>query len=416
MARTVVVIGAGVAGLAAAWNARGRGAQVVVVSSGAGASALASGAVDDLPWEQRARAARDLGLPADAPAAALPGPLAELIGALGAWEVPAPRCCLLATMAGRIRIARGRDRALLDLNRLGRGRVLLPRAARPGWDADALAAALGDEPSARARGLRFEAVDAPALRFDDERRISDADLAARHDDPARIAWLAAGLRRAVGGAGAAGVLLGPWLGARAGRAEALSEAAGLPAGEALSGAGSPAGLRFEAARDALLGAIGAEVIRRRARSITPEKAARLAVGVEGLEAPLVADAVVLATGGVAGGGILYTPAEHAAGEDLPPGGRVPFALSLIAQVALGDGRRPLEAVSSMFGPELDLAAWPSAGRPGLLEAVGVHCAGVRAGRGIFAAGDAIAGRPRTALEAAATGLRAGAEAATEAER
>jgi glycerol-3-phosphate dehydrogenase subunit B len=46
----------------------------------------------------------------------------------------------------------------------------------------------------------------------------------------------------------------------------------------------------------------------------------------------------------------------------------------------------------------------------VLEAVGVHCRGVRAAPGVTAAGDAIADRPRTVLEAVASGLRAGREA------
>jgi glycerol-3-phosphate dehydrogenase subunit B len=398
------------------------------VSARAGASALAGGAVDDVPWEQRARAARLLALEAGAPAGVVPAPVRELAAALGLWEIPTGRGALLATLAGRIRPARGRDRSLLDLGRLERARVLLPRADRPGWDADALAAALGDEPAALERGLRFEAVDAPILRFDDERRIADGDLAARHDDPARIAWLAARLREALARAGSTGrgaaeaasgagaILLGPWLGARAARAPALAEAVGVPVGEALAGAGSPAGLRFEAARDALLDAIGAERIRGRAIAIemarpeAAEEGGHLRISVEGRDAPLAADAVVLAIGGMAGGGVRYTPPEHIAGEDLPPGARVPFALSLAAPVALGDGRAPLELVSSLHGPDLDEVAWPSGDRPGLLESIGVHCSGLLAGPGIFAAGDVVAGRPRTALEAVAMGIRAGGEA------
>lgn len=421
MARTVVVVGAGLAGIAAAWAARRRGARVVVVSTGAGASALASGAVDDVPWEERARAARQLGFAAELPAPDLPAALVELSAALGLWDLPAGRGAWLASVAGRVRPARGRDRALLDLGQLERARVLLPRADRAGWDADALAAALADEPFARARELRFEAIDAPALRYEDERRIADGDLAARHDAPARLDWLATALKQALARSGGAGaVLLGPWLGAAAARAEALSAAVGVPVGEALVGVGSPAGLRFEAARDALLRAIGAEVVRGRARAVElgdasvpgSENRMAVAVSIEGRMERIVTDAAVLAVGGVVGGGVLYTPPEHAAGQDLPPGGRIPFALSLKAPVTLGDGGAALEVVSSLHGPELDTAAWPDGDQPGLLESVGVRCAGLRAGRGVFAAGDVVAGRPRTALEAVATGLLAGAEAAS----
>ncbi|WP_233562631.1 NAD(P)-binding protein, partial [Sorangium cellulosum] len=187
MARSILVIGAGVAGLAAAWSARRRGARVTVISAGVGETALAGGAVDDAPWEQVERAARLLG--SDLPAGDLAPAARQFAAELGLWDLPQGAAARLATVAGRIRPARGRDRALLDLGPLRRTRVLIPRAARGMWDADALAEALSDEPFARARGLRFLPVDAPVLRFDDERRIADGDLAARHDDPARLSWL-----------------------------------------------------------------------------------------------------------------------------------------------------------------------------------------------------------------------------------
>jgi glycerol-3-phosphate dehydrogenase subunit B len=46
----------------------------------------------------------------------------------------------------------------------------------------------------------------------------------------------------------------------------------------------------------------------------------------------------------------------------------------------------------------------------MLESVGIQCSGARAAEGITAAGDVVAGRPRTALEAVAAGIRAGNEA------
>jgi len=372
---------------------------VTVVSDRPGASALSGGAVDDLPWEQQLRAARSLGIPL--PARPMAPEVAEFAGALGIWDMRATALAWIATVAGRIRPARGRDRALLDLAPLEGGCVLLPRADRAGWDADSIAAGLTDEPFARARRIRFFAVDLPVLRFDDERRIPDGDLAARHDDEARIGWLAARLREGIGRRGrASAVLLGPWLGARAARAEALSKAAGVPVGEALIGVGSPAGLRFEAARDRLLRSIEARVVRDRVVRVDGD-GARQAVTLAGSEEPILADAVVIAIGGLAGGGIAYAPPEHQGGADLPPGGRVPFELSLRAGVTLSTG-----ITSSLHGPELDLTAWPSDGRDGALERVGVRCDGARAAPGIAAAGDVIAGRPRTVLEAVISGLAA----------
>jgi glycerol-3-phosphate dehydrogenase subunit B len=420
--RTVIVIGAGAAGVAAAWSARREGAAVTLVSRGSGASSLSGGAVDDVPWERLARAASELGV--DLPVAEVAEDVLSFSRALGLWALPETHTSRsrLATIAGRIRPARGHDRALLDLARLQGARVLLPRVDRAIWDADAIAAALSDEPFARASGLRFAAADVPILRFDEERRIADGDLAARHDDEARLEWLAARLREGIAdarrrGEEAGAVLLGPWLGARAPRAEALSELAGVPVGEALMGAGSPAGLRFDASRDRLLDAEGVRVVRDRATAIA-RTGGRASVSLERSAAPLTADAVVLAIGGVAGGGVVYAPPESLAEDDLPARVSVPFTLSLTADVTLAAWSGALEVMSSLHGPELDLCAWPQGERPGALEAAGVLCTGVRAAPPlgplsdalrIAAAGDVIARRPRTLLEAVASGIRAGRE-------
>jgi glycerol-3-phosphate dehydrogenase subunit B len=414
--RRVLVIGAGAAGMAAAWSARQAGHEVTVVSRGAGASALGGGAVDDVPWEERARAARTLREPI-AVRPLDPG-VRAIDEALGLWAIHDERPAWLPTLAGRIRPARGRDRALLDLAGLEGTRVILPRADRAGWDADAIAAALSADPFARARRIAFVAVDVPVLRFAEERRIADGDLAMRHDDDARIGWLADRLREGaarLGGAGA--VLLGPWLGASRPRAEALAKAAGMRAGEALAGAGSPAGLRFEAARDRLLQGAGARVVIDRVTRI--DRADRLLLALERDERPIAADAVVLAIGGLAGGGVIYSPAEHGGGRDLPPGGAQPFSLSVDAAAAgveiagalspaAAPGARAGERTSSLHGPALDLIAWPTAAGPGALETIGIRCEGARAAAGIAAAGDAVAGRSRTLLEAVASGLAAGA--------
>src|SRR4051794_31767895 len=119
---------------------------------------------------------------------------------------------------------------------------------------------LTDQPIARAKDLWFVAIDGPILHFAEERRISDAELATRHDDGERIGWLADRLRDGIRNAKATAVLLGPWLGATKAQAAALAARLEVRAGEALVGSGSPAGLRFEHARERMVTALGARVV------------------------------------------------------------------------------------------------------------------------------------------------------------
>jgi glycerol-3-phosphate dehydrogenase subunit B len=411
VARAIVVIGGGVAGLAAAWAAARLGARVTVVDDGIGASALGGGAIDETGWERIAAAGRVLGQRLLAPA--VDADVDGFVRALGLWTLarqtaPVPR---LVTMAGRIRPARGHDRALLDVSDLEGRTVVIPRLARPGWDADALAAMLADDPFAREGQIAFEAIDASVLRHEDERRAADGDLALYHDRPERLDWLGDRLRDALrrGNGRAGAVLLGPWLGATAPRAAALTERIGVKVGEALVGVGGPAGLRYEAARARLLESIGATFVVDRAAAVRANRRG-VTVRLERGEA-LSADAAVVAVGGMAGGGIVYAPPEHAAGFDLPVHGAVPFHLSVDAQLELGLGDGAMGPVSSLHGPDFDATAWPVGNRSGALELVGVRAPSDPTGR-VIPAGDVVAGRPRTILTALASGLSAGRSAAT----
>lgn len=410
MTRRIVVIGSGIAGLAAAWSARRKGHEVTVVSAGAGASALGGGAVDDVPWEQLVRSSRALSL---APRARpLSDEVLSFSSDLGAWSLSDDRLAWIATIAGRLRPARGRDHALLDFAALRGARVMLPRVDRASWDADSLAAGLNDDPFARAHRITFLAADVPVLRFAEERRVADGDLALRHDGEARLAWLAARLVEGVAHTSANAVLLGPWLGAETSQSEALSQRVGVPVGEALTGAGSPAGQRFEAARDRLLATIGARVISDRVTMLDRDDDALAITLARG--ASLLVDGVVLALGGLVGGGLSYEPPDHRSAADLPSGVREPFVLSLRAPVTLVAhlGADPLtsEVPSSLHGPDIDKTAWPRGDRAGMLESAGIQCRGAHAAEAITAAGDVVAGRPRTVLEAVAAGIRAGSEA------
>lgn len=423
----VVVVGSGWAGIAAALSACEAHADVTLIDGGPGASALGCGALDDVPWEERDRAA-PLGLALVAPTegpeggpgadlawitAALRGGSAD--GGAAAYQVPptGEPLPLLCTTGGRVRPARGRDVGLLDLARLPDGaRVLVPRADRAGWDADALARLWSADTHARARRLSFDAVDADVLRFDDERRIADADLAARHDATPRLGWLAERLREVASRAGAAdAIVLGPWLGARVARASALAAAVGLAAGEAVAPLAATAGLRFEAARGLALGERGVRVLHGRARSIaTHDGGSRVVLA---MGDPIDADGVVLAIGGLVGGGIEYVPSEHGAGPEGAEVVRPPLRTSVTCGVRVAF-RGETGPGSSIFGPALDEVAWPMGAIPGVLEHAGVFDTDLRRasepGGALLAAGDALANRARTVGVAVTSGRRAGREA------
>ncbi len=377
----IVVIGGGIAGTAAAYAARENGAEVTWIVGTSGATILAPGAYDLAPWQDAS------------PAAELSSEAIALVTALGyvASEGPA----WVATTAGVVRPCRLRDAALLDLGALHSGaRVALPRVVHAEWDADALARTFASDPWAHARGLRFEAVDVPVHRLADERDLPHLTLAARHDAGDRSAWLADRLRAHAPAPDA--WLLPPWLGVRPATAARLRAAVGAPLGEAISLPPAPSGARFRGARDALFP--------RRVDAFVKRITGDLRVETEAGET-FAADAVVLATGGIAMGGVYYTPAEATLAGELPTTVTPAFALGVEAEITLGANGRPLLQPGSAQGPQPEQLAWPHRRRP-VLERVGV----LTCPPGVYAAGDVVADAPRTWLAALESGLRAGAAA------
>jgi glycerol-3-phosphate dehydrogenase subunit B len=395
----VVVVGAGIAGAAAALAAARSQAAVTVLDGGAGASTLATGAVDRTPW--RPEAETTAGLP----------PLARYVfDALGT-HVLTDRPAQLLTMAGVRRPARGRDAALLDVSPLAARSLGVVRCGRPGWDAEGLA---------RAWGGACVTIEAIVLRHSDERALPDAEFAARHDDDARLGWLAERLREALAiefaGNTVAALVLPPSLGVDRARAVQLSALVGLPCGEPLAMPGGPSGLRFERARDRAFGAIGVERIEGRARRVertgAPYGGGWRVTTTQ--DESLDADAVVLATGGLLGGGIEYAPSESILATTVPPRSRAPLRATIDAPLSLGAHGRPLESPGSLFGLAPEDIAWPFS-TDGLLARAGVlvgedgRCAG--APPGLFAAGELVADAPRTWLGALIAGATAGVSAA-----
>jgi len=385
----VIVIGAGVAGTGAA-IAAGAGARVTVIDGGTGASTLSTGAIDLAPWTR-----------APAPPAAVPEQARPALDLLGAYVLP-DRGALLLTSSGVARPARGHDAALLDVARLDGGRVGVVRCGRAGWDAEALA---------RAWGPGYEPIDATVLRFGDEGALPDADFASRHDDDGRLGWLAERLRESLGrrGGALAALVLPPSLGVERARAEALSRLVGAPCGEAIGLPGGPSGLRFERARDRALSTLGVERVQERAAAV--ERAgARWRVLTEGGGAH-DGDCVILATGGLLGGGIEYSPSETILASALPPRACPPLRLAIKAPVTLGSQGRPLDLPGSLFGAPPESLASPFVVDP-LFDRAGVLVddQGAACGipeRDVFAAGEVVADVSRTWLAALCSGVRAG---------
>lgn len=400
MSGHVLVIGAGFAGLAAAFAALRAGSRVTLVHDRAGTSELYAGALDLSPWD----APPDV----DAERAALAdAALRDFRAELGVWALGHRH---VATRGGLVRRALGADAALLDLTPLSGRRVGVADIGRDDWDAPELAAVLTACDWAERTETTFEPVAVKVLRSGHERRITPYDFAAMHDDPERLG----GLARALGdaGAGVEGWLLGPWLGLEPATPPALRGLVPVPIGEATSPMGGPAGARFESARTRLLTSLGLELRRGRAVKVWKRGSgwavtleADVNAGTPSVE--LEGSAVVLATGGVAAGGIElgWEPGHGARG----------FQLAYSAPVLLALDGEFLASAGSMFGPNLEHAGLTVLERVGVAVSDEGEARGDAASRGLFAAGDAVAGRARTVLGAVLDGLRAGARAARSSE-
>ncbi len=387
MPRRVAVIGGGAAGTAAAWAAARKGAVVTLVSAQAGSSSLGSGAVDfDYGENGVGQSARSAAGASETAAGRLETDVVEFVSALGLWQLGA---CSVATRQGVVREVRGLDLALLNLEPLAGLRIALCDVDRDEWDGPALARSLGASPWARRTQTEFVAVPIAACRRGAERRISTYDFALLHDHPERLEWLGDLLRGARVSADA--WLLGPWLGSDISVAERLRKKVGLPLGETSSPPAGPAGARFDRARDSLLASVAVKQERVRVERIERSGTEWQVIGEY---SRLGADAVVLASGGVAAGGIVL--AERG------------FRLALALGVRLVlDGHAAGEP-SSQYGPSFDALGL------GALERVGVELTSdglVRSSEGgalpaFSAAGDCVAGRPRSLLEAVRAGCAA----------
>jgi glycerol-3-phosphate dehydrogenase subunit B len=174
--------------------------------------------------------------------------------------------------------------------------------------------------------------------------------------------------------------------------------------------GGPSGLRFEAARDRALAGAGVVVVRGRVVAVRYDAGGWHVEMAEGA-APLVASRVVLAAGGLLGGGIAYTPSDVVFAAAVPSGARATFAATIAGPVVVGAHGKPLRLPGSLSGVPTESLAWPFAREP-LMEQVGALTGDdgrvVGAPPGLYAAGEMVADRPRAWLASLESGARAGA--------
>lgn len=316
----VVVVGAGVAGCAAALAACHAGARVLVLEAGAGATALTGGAWDVAPMPVAPSACpTSLADAIRAVAPSRPGhPYARLADPVAAVEVAhravlpqlggyrpldlSGQGVLLATDLGLWRRAATAQSEVLDLSRLGSAPFAVAElGGYPAWDAAFLAASLADGALARGVAGSVGVVEAPVLTPSVDAVHHPHELAAYGDRDDFRARLAQALKTGAGEAKA--VLVPPVLGlASEGASDALGRAVGRPVGEAVSALAGPQGLRLTRRIHAALDSAGAEVRAAPVARLRPDGATlRLELSDGGT---LAAPAVVLATGKHVGGGIL----------------------------------------------------------------------------------------------------------------
>ncbi|MCA9631095.1 MAG: hypothetical protein KC766_25700 [Myxococcales bacterium] len=394
----VLVVGAGIAGAAAAWGARSNGADVTLVCDRAGASELTSGACDFRHWQEPGASSCEL-----------PPGLLQFWGAASLGVLP-ERGSLVVTRQGFVRPARGVLTGILDLGRVAGRELGVPDLEREDWDGIALCRALSRIPEVAASRTRFVPIRLPVLRQLAEQSCCAADLAASHDTAERVDWLAEKLSRH----GVDGWLLGPWLGLRQPASVAIEAQLGIPVGETLSDVGDAAGSRLGRALEAFLDTLGVERITARVDRLARvgrRWELRLAPGAP--RAKLNGESLVLACGGLVAGGLVATRSRK--GER--GGARLALGFESEAFEMALDGR-DLDGTSSLHGLDFE-----HLGR-GLLERAGLAARGAEradsiptrifsadaALGGAFAAGDVLAGIPRTLLAAAHSGVCAGLEA------
>ena len=423
-----MIVGAGIAGLAAALAARKEGAHVTVIEAHPGATTLAGGAWDlghrgrgsiDTLTERRSvlrlldeLVRRDKMHPLALVGGDLEGLATEahalVLDALAIYaplELDRPPS-LVATDVGLLRRAATAQRAVLDLDMLPEGRIAVANfpAAREhdgAFAAASLSELVGDAGDRR----RFCAVEVEMLRRGRDVWLHPHEAGALFDDERARDRLVRALGRALGGAGFDAVLLPPLLGENTDTAWArVRESLNMPVGEWISSLAGPQSARLTRAIARAFTRASAAYFRARVRS---GQADAHGASVETERETKKPGALVLATGGLFAGGLSFVNGEpreplfglppYVDGKPLAVGssrsGRDPLLFfgsdpftpgeGFKAGVGIDDQLRPLDAHGRVVSPNLFAAGSVLSGIP---------IAGEGGGLGIAAMTGFVAGR------------------------
>lgn len=319
--RRIVIIGAGVAGLAAASRLKERGAFPILLSTGIGAGAMTSGACDLTPWTHSERR--------------LPSEEAIFFArALGVFEQPG----LVATTEGVVRPTDLVGARVLNLKNLRGKTIGIANFPRDDFRPTALAHQLNESEWACSSNTHFEVVSLADVVSEKELRFPLPAFQRIFDDPKRLVSLRDSLRSLSSKVQA--LLMGPWLGEE----NTLIESSGIIVGETLSPPEGAFGRRFERAAREFCSALGLEVRAERVLHIEQEdEGLRLSLQGQdrGRGSALWADGVVVATGGLVGHGVgVFAPPNEPTDLRVPLDPAVPlFGGAKEGWDAAGDGGR-----------------------------------------------------------------------------
>lgn len=328
----VLVIGAGVAGFAAALAARDRGARVMVLDAHAGASALGGGAWDvasdvGASPEDVFRPARSLEQALVArvredvhhPYAKLGMDVIEAVREAHARVLPALAIyrpldlrgtgVLIATDLGLPRRTATAQHAVLALDSARGGAIAV--AVLRGYrytDSAFLAASLTELADLADDDRRFGALELEFFRRREDALLHPHEIAAIADSDDGRARLSQTLARAIAGAKHDAVLLPPVLGLRNDAVvRELTTKLGIPVGELVAPLAGPQGLRLVRRIDAALQEAGCERRSARVRAVVSRTQGTTVVLDDGEE--LRGKSVVLATGKHMSGGLVMCRGE-----------------------------------------------------------------------------------------------------------